>query len=114
MIVNSGGNELADHIAANYRKVKIGDGADTTSEGQTNLDHVVATATVTPDVVGSTLVYEATFSGSSIPSSGVSELGIFHTTNDTLLSRVTFTNTGVVAASDSITFTIRIQVGVGA
>ena len=36
-------------------------------------------------------------------------LGIFKTSWDKLLSRVTFTNTGVVASSDTVTFTVRLE-----
>ena len=67
-----------------------------------------------PTIVGSTLIYNVDFTGSQIPASGVSEIGIFKngTTNGngTLLSRVTFTNTGVVASGDTVSFTVRVEV----
>ena len=55
-------------------------------------------------------MWNVDFLGSEIPSSGVSELGVFKSDGSKLLSRVTFTSTGVVAASDTVTFTIRIEV----
>ncbi|QDP65158.1 MAG: hypothetical protein GOVbin140_59 [Prokaryotic dsDNA virus sp.] len=114
MITNSAKNDIAtNYVAVNYTKIKIGDGADSTSASQTKLDHAVGSVkTVTPSVVGSTLIYEVDFLGSEIPTSGVTELGIFHKDHiDTkMLSRVTFTSTGVVAASDTVSFTIRIEV----
>jgi len=112
MITNSAKEDIATtYIKDKYTTIKIGDGADATAASQTNLDHFVAKKEdITPTVVGSTLVWNVDFLGSDIPSSGVSELGVFHKTSDILLSRVTFTSTGVVAASDTVTFTIRIEV----
>ena len=112
MITNSAKEDIAtNYIASNYRLIKIGDGSDSTSASQTSLDHFVAQKTgITPTVVGSTLVWNVDFLGSDVPASGVSELGVFHKDNGKLLSRITFTSTGVVAASDTVTFTIRIEV----
>ena len=119
MIVNAGKEEIAaSHIVAKYRTIKIGDGSDSTSPSQLNLDHAVFThaTQVTPTRVGSTLIWNVDFLGSQIPTSGVSELGIFHnnsdsdnTTSGVMLTRVTFTSTGVVAASDTVSFTIRVE-----
>jgi len=64
---------------------------------------------VTPSRIGSQLVWNASFTGADIGTQGVSELGIFNSA-DTLLSRVTFTNTGVVPSADTVTFTIRLEV----
>tara|TARA_A200000159_G_scaffold140383_1_gene142540 strand:+ start:121 stop:462 length:342 start_codon:yes stop_codon:yes gene_type:complete len=112
MITNSAKEDIAtNYIASNYTLIKIGDGADSTSASQTSLDHFVAQKTgITPTVVGSTLVWNVDFLGSEIPASGVSELGVFKSDGSKLLSRITFTSTGVVAASDTVTFTIRIEV----
>lgn len=113
MIVNAGKEEIAaTHIVANYRTVKIGDGSDSTSPSQINLDHVVYThaTEVTPSRVGATLIWNVDFLGSQIPTSGVTELGVFHKTTEEMLTRVTFTSTGVVAASDTVSFTIRVEV----
>ena len=112
MIVNAGKEEIAaSHIVANYRTIKIGDGSDSTSPSQLNLDHAVYThaTEVTPTRVGSTLIWNVDFLGSQIPTSGVSELGVFHKTSEVMLTRVTFTSTGVVAASDTVSFTIRVE-----
>lgn len=112
MIVNAGKEEIAaSHIVANYRTIKIGDGSDSTSPSQLSLDHVVYThaTEVTPTRVGSTLIWNVDFLGSQIPTSGVSELGVFHKTSGEMLTRVTFTSTGVVAASDTVSFTIRVE-----
>ena len=61
MIVNAGKEEIAaSHIVANYRTIKIGDGSDSTSPSQLNLDHAVYThaTDITPTRVGSTLIYQ--------------------------------------------------------
>ena len=108
MITNSAKEDIAtNYIAGNYTLIKIGDGADSTSASQTSLDQKTG---ITPTVVGSTLVWNVDFLGSEIPASGVSELGVFKSDGSKLLSRITFTSTGVVAASDTVTFTIRIEV----
>ena len=112
MIVNGGMDDLAvNYIASNYTTVKIGNGGDSTAASQSALDAVVAEKVITPSVIGSQLIWTAEFTGEQIGLQGVSELGIFKTTSDstddTMLSRVTFTNTGVVASADTVTFTIR-------
>ena len=121
-VVNTGANEIADHIAATYRVVAVGNGGDTTSLQSTGLNSFVRMKVgVIPDVVGSSLIYNVSFTGAEIPSSGISELGIFKTgtsessgttpPNGILLSRVTFTNTGVVGSSDTVSFQVRLEVG---
>ena len=121
-IVNTGANEIADHVAASYRVVAIGNGGDTTSVQSTGLNSFVRMKTgIIPNVAGSSLIYNVSFTGAEIPSSGVSELGIVKTgtsesngttpPNGILLSRVTFTNTGVVGSSDTVSFQVRIEVG---
>ena len=119
-VVNIGAAGIAELIKTNYQVGAIGDGRDTTSASQTGMNHFIAKKTgQTPTRVGSTLVYNVDFTGSQIPASGVSEIGIFENGSDTntanppdgdLLSRVTFTSTGTVAASDTVSFTIRIEV----
>ena len=112
MIVNAGKEDIiANYIQEKYRVIKIGDGSDRTAPSQSNLDHVVFThaTDVTPTRVGSTLIWNVDFLGSQIPTSGVSELGVFHITTGEMLTRVTFTSTGVVAASDTVSFTIRVE-----
>tara|TARA_R100000152_G_C6771863_1_gene198497 strand:- start:140 stop:475 length:336 start_codon:yes stop_codon:yes gene_type:complete len=111
MIVDKGKDDVAAKIAAAYTVVKVGNGGDSTSASQDALDSVVATKTsVTPSRIGSHLVWSVDFTGSQLGNEGVSELGIFDS-SDTLLSRVTFSNTGVVASADTVTFTIRVEVG---
>ena len=120
-VVNVGAANIASLIAAEYRVVAIGDGRDTTSASQTTMNHFITKKIgQTPTIVGSTLIYNVDFAGSDIPASGVSEIGIFKTgtgesngttpPNGILLSRVTFTSTGTVAASDTVSFTNRIEV----
>ena len=119
-ITNTGANEIADHIAATYRVVAIGNGGDTTSLQSTGLNSFVRMKTgIIPNVAGSSPIYNVSFTGAEIPSSGVSELGIFKTgtsessgttpPNGILLSRVTFT--GVVGSSDTVSFQVRLEVG---
>jgi hypothetical protein len=121
-VVNTGANQIANHIAATYRVVAVGNGGDTTSVQSTGLNSFVRMKVgQIPDVVGTSLIYNVSFTGAEIPSSGISELGIFKTgtgesngttpPNGILLSRVTFTNTGVVGASDVVSFQVRIEVG---
>jgi hypothetical protein len=119
MIVNAGKEEImANYIMSKYTVIKIGDGSDSTSPSQLNLDHAVYThsTNVTPSRVGATLIWNVDFLGSQIPTSGVTELGVFHNNGNTtvtdsgaMLTRVTFTSTGVVAASDTVSFTIRVE-----
>tara|TARA_R100000005_G_C4941057_1_gene165542 strand:- start:194 stop:547 length:354 start_codon:yes stop_codon:yes gene_type:complete len=115
MIVNGGMNDVAaNYIASKYTTIKIGNGGDSTAASQSELDSVVAEKIVTPSIIGSQLIWTAEFTGAQVGLQGVSELGIFKTdsdaTDDTMLSRVTFTNTGVIANSDTVTFTIRLEV----
>ena len=109
MIVDSGKEALASTVASTFTKVRIGNGGDDTAASQTALDAFVAEKTVTPSRIGSQLVWTASFTGADIGTQGVSELGIFNSAN-TLLNRVTFTNTGVVPSTDTVTFTIRLEV----
>ena len=112
MIVNEGASDIAaGYIAANYTKVKVGSGSDITSAGQTDLDSYVFHKTVTPSVLNNYMLWNVSFTGTELGNEGVAELGIFHKTTDKLLSRVTFTNTGVLASADTLTFTIRMEVG---
>ena len=109
MIVDNGKEILAEHIRTTFTKVKIGNGGYDTAASQTALDSYVAETTAAPSRMGSQLVWTASFTGTDIGTQGVSELGIFNS-SDTLLSRVTFTNTGVVPSTDTVTFTIRLEV----
>ena len=111
MIVNAGKVDIATaYIKANYTNIQIGNGRDDTAASQSLLDSVVHTKTgQIPSIVGSSVVWVIDITGTDIGSTGVSELGIFHT-NGTLLSRTSFPNTGVVAPNDTVTFTIQVEV----
>jgi hypothetical protein len=110
MIVDNGANDIAtQYIAVNYTKVKVGSGGDPTNATQPALDSYVAEKVITPSVIGTSILWNVEFSGSDLGNEGVSELGIFHATTDTLLSRVAFTNTGVLASADTLTFTVRME-----
>jgi len=113
-VVNEGLNAIATLLASEYTVIAIGDGRDSTSASHTGLNNWIAQKTgITPTVTGTTLTYNVSFTGSEIPASGVAELGVFATGttngNGTLLSRVTFTNTGVLASADTLTFTIEME-----
>jgi|TARA_R110000824_G_scaffold35603_1_gene111366 hypothetical protein len=123
MIVDSGKSDLAaNYIKTHYRRIKVGVGSDDTTSGSVDLDSpvvnssgvVLATDNIVPSHENSRLAWTISFTGSQLGTQGISELGIFKqtsdATNDTMLSRVTFTNTGVIAASDTITFVIEMEV----
>tara|TARA_R100001509_G_scaffold118855_1_gene73244 strand:- start:219 stop:557 length:339 start_codon:yes stop_codon:yes gene_type:complete len=111
MIVNDGKDNLAELIRLNYTRVRIGDGSDGTAASQEKLDHEVGTVktNITPTRVNNLLTWNVTYTGGELPPSGATELGIFDG-NDVMLTRVTFKSTGPVAASDSVTFTVKLEV----
>ena len=97
---------------SNFRYIRVGNGGDSTSPSQTTLDNQVGDAkTSTPDLVGNTLVYTVTFTGADISSNTISEIGIFDSAEGgNMLSRIVFDDVGPLTASDSITFTLRVEV----
>ena len=111
MIPVNGLVDVAEYIVAQYTKVKIGTGGTPTAFSQLELDSYVAEKTVVPSINpdSGTISWVAEFTGSDIGNEGVAELGIFKASDDTLLSRVTFTNTGVLASADTLTFTIEME-----
>ena len=110
MIVNDGKDNLASLIATNYTKVRIGDGSDGTAASQEKLDHEVGTEkTVAPTRVNNLLTWNVTYTGAELPPSGATELGVFNGSG-VMLTRVTFKSTGPVAASDTVTFTVKLEV----
>jgi len=110
MIVNDGKDNLAELIRLNYTRVRIGDGSDGTAASQENLDHEVGTEkTVAPTRVNNLLTWNVTYTGADLPPSGATELGVFNSSGN-MLTRVTFKSTGPVAASDSVTFTVKLEV----
>tara|TARA_Y100001937_G_C7077072_1_gene311120 strand:- start:141 stop:485 length:345 start_codon:yes stop_codon:yes gene_type:complete len=111
MITDAGIDDIGKtFIAANYTKIKVGSGGDAPSSADIELDAFVAEKTVTPSVIGNILTWDISFTGTELGSEGISELGIFNTSGDKMLSRVTFSNTGVLASTDTLTFTIRMEV----
>ena len=110
MIVNNGKDNLAELIRLNYTKVRVGDGSDGTAASQENLDHEVGTEkTAPPTRVNNLLTWNVTYTGAELPPSGATELGVFNGSG-VMLTRVTFKSTGPVAASDSVTFTVKLEV----
>ena len=116
MIADEGVSDIiANYIQSNYTKIKVGSGGDAPSEADTELDSFVAEKTVTPSLIGTIMTWTVEFTGAEIGLEGISELGIFKSGNppsgDKMLSRVTFSNTGVLASADTLTITIRVEVG---
>ena len=113
MIVNDGKNDLAALVLAKYTRIKVGDGSDTTSASQEDLDNPVFTKSsgVTVTRVNNVLTWNFTISGADLPAGGATELGVFsNDSDDIMLTRVTFKTTGPIAASDSVTFTVKLEV----
>ena len=103
--IESGGRTTFTHI-------RVGNGGDNTSTSQTTLDNQVGAAkTSTPTLVGNTLVYAVTYTGADISSNTISEIGVFDAAiGGNMLSRIVFDDIGPLTASESITFTLRIEV----
>ena len=122
MITDAGKKQVAKLITGlqdnnestpiNFRYIWVGNGGDSTSPSQTTLDNQVgAYKTATPTLVGNTLVYTVTYTGADISSNTISEIGVFDAaTGGNMLSRIVFDDIGPMTASESITFTLRIEV----
>ena len=119
MIVTQGKKRVAQLITGlqsngttKFVHIRVGNGGDSTSPSQTTWDNQVGAAkTATPDLVGNTLVYTVTYTGADISSNTISEIGIFDAaTGGNMLSRIVFDDVGPLTASESITFTLRIEV----
>ena len=129
MIVEDGKKALARMIGDVFTEMQIGNGSDDTSARQKKLDNAItdrkAVSSVT--VLNNQVIYEITFSGSDINGTNISELGLFSPINkvpasgdilsanrqfinDKLLSRVNFNSIGPIASSDSVTFTLVMEV----
>lgn len=123
MIVDSGKKALLDlAIASNqFKYIDVGDGGDDTSVSQTSLDNSVLTSTntttiadgsykkeVSPTRVGNNLVYEISLSSTELASNVISEIGVFNNAG-VMLSRVNFKPIGPLAASETISFTFRME-----
>ena len=111
MIVNAGKVKLANIMIGNFNKIDIGDGGDDTSTSQTSLDHSVLTSKkdCTPTLVGNTVIYEVTFTGSELNSNVISEIGVFNS-DGVMLSRVNFNSIGPLASNETVSFTLRLEV----
>jgi hypothetical protein len=119
MIVDAGKKRIAELFTGiesgsrtTFTHIRIGNGGDNTSTSQTTLDNQVGAAkTATPTLVGNSLVYAVTYTGADISANTISEIGIFDSaTGGTMLSRIVFDDIGPLTASESITFTLRIEV----
>ena len=123
MIVDTGKKALLDlAIASNqFKYIDIGDGGDNTSTSQTTLDRSILTSTsgvaiddstykkeVSPTRVGTTLIYDINLTGAELASNVISEIGVFNKAG-IMLSRVNFKPIGPLAASESISFTFRME-----
>tara|TARA_R110002020_G_C16089004_1_gene757719 strand:+ start:163 stop:528 length:366 start_codon:yes stop_codon:yes gene_type:complete len=120
MIVDKGKKRIAELITGiesgsrtTFTHVRVGDGGDSTSMSQTTLDSQVSTTkTVTPILVGNTLIYEIELLGSDLSSNIISELGIFDGTgaDANMLCRVSFDPIGPITASETLTFNFRVEI----
>tara|TARA_R100000656_G_scaffold68652_1_gene51717 strand:- start:691 stop:1041 length:351 start_codon:yes stop_codon:yes gene_type:complete len=115
MILDAGKKAVANLIKASgeFEYMDIGDGGDDTSTSQTTLDSSVLAARklVAPTLVGNTLIYEVSFTGTELASNVVSEIGIFDaSTGGNMLSRVKFNTIGPLASNETISFTLRLEV----
>jgi hypothetical protein len=112
MIVDKGKKQLATKLSETFKYIAVGDGGDDTSTSQETLDNeVYRTPSITPSIVGNTLIYTATFTGSNLSSNVITELGIFDSASGgNMLSRVNFNSIGPLASSESISFTFRLEV----
>jgi len=111
MIVDKGKKQLAAKVKNTFVYIAVGDGGDDTSTSQETLDNEVYRVSSIPTIVGNTLIYSATFTGSNLTSNIISELGIFdEDEGGNMLSRVNFNSIGPLASSESISFTFRLEV----
>lgn len=120
MIVDTGKKQIAKLMTGiqlnnggiAFKYVRVGDGGDSTSMSQTTLDSQVSDAkTISPILVGSTLIYEIEFLGSELTSNVVSELGIFDAEEGgNMLCRVNFNPIGPISADETLTFNFRVEI----
>ena len=123
MIVDTGKKALLDLAIGTdqFKYIDIGDGGDNTSTSQTTLDRSILTSTsgvaindstskkeVSPTRVGTTLIYDINLTGAELASNVISEIGVFNNAG-IMLSRVNFKPIGPLAASESISFTFRME-----
>ena len=112
MIVDTGKKALLDLAIGTdqFKYIDIGDGGDNTSTSQTTLDRSILTSKkeVSPTRVGTTLIYDINLTGAELASNVISEIGVFNNAG-IMLSRVNFKPIGPLAASESISFTFRME-----
>ena len=113
MIVDEGKEKSADLIRAEFNYIAVGDGGDDTSTSQTTLDNQIFRKVVdSSEVVGNTIVYTASFTGTDLTSNVITELGIFNGASSSakMLSRVNFNSIGPLASNESVSFTFRVVI----
>ena len=91
MIVDEGKEKTADLVRTEFNYIAVGDGGDDTSTSQSTLDNEIYRKVVdSSEVVGNTIIYTASFTGTNLTSNVITELGIFNNSSSTakMLSRV--------------------------
>tara|TARA_R100001163_G_C5061720_1_gene198657 strand:+ start:1911 stop:2255 length:345 start_codon:yes stop_codon:yes gene_type:complete len=113
MITRDARTYVKDYLKQNIR-YKIGTGGDSTNPNATDLDAPLDTTLLTGVTVNdsgeSTIDYSVTVSGSTYLGQTIKEIGIFSTTNNTLIVRVNYDGIGPLTATDEIEFLITLEV----
>ena len=112
MITDAGKNKSADLLMTNFTHIAVGDGGDDTATSQTTLDHeIVRKAADSKQVVGNTIVYTISFTGSELLSNVISEMGVFNDSSaGDMLSRVNFKSIGPLSSNETVSFTFRVVI----
>ena len=108
MITDAGKNKSADLLMTNFTHIAVGDGGDDTATSQTTL---VRKAADSKQVVGNTIVYTISFTGSELLSNVISEMGVFNDSSaGDMLSRVNFKSIGPLSSNETVSFTFRVVI----
>ena len=112
MITDAGKNKTADLLASEFTFIAVGDGGDDTATSQNTLDNeIIRKSADSNSVVGNTIVYTVSFTGSELLSNVISEMGVFTaSTGGDMLSRVNFKSIGPLAANETLSFTFRVVI----
>lgn len=114
MITDAGKNATADLLigANGFGFIAVGDGGDDTASSQNTLDNeIFRKAADSKTVVGNTIVYTVSFTGSDLLSNVISEIGVFNDANaGDMLSRVNFKSIGPLASNETLSFTFRVVI----
>lgn len=113
MIVDEGKEKTANLVKTEFNYIAVGDGGDDTSTSQSTLDNEIYRKVVdSSEVVGNTIVYTASFTGTNLTSNVITELGIFNGASSSakMLSRVNFNSIGPLASNESVSFTFRVVI----